>query len=1052
MFQSEIRRHTHSLGCALSLIIVAAVFSGEVEAETFRLVPNQFDPVEAIDVPLRSAVPEGDWIVSPAGRLPLRSPIVSREEQALRMAQYWPSLQTDQSESEVLQRDVSLNAAALYEAAGDWSSARYAYLRAIELGGGNFQVWRALAHVALLDRDPLLAEAAQFAALESIRDSVDAIELVERRAEVYRDLATLYMLEGRANDTAHVLEVAEGLDAPLPHVRAWLDRVRFPTAFAPQYSFFPKTVDWPEEPERGVQGELLVLVDKAHDSLPPWIRKEMSSVDAWSKVGSRRSLIFTVGMGFLALVALLRMIRQRGDLIVAVEHPEELRGVFRIQVTSRKPEEPGDLSVIRERIRKGGPATHHERHLVNRETQFNRLLSRRFWVRVEGMLLDPNNDEVLADFTDQKLVRIRHRRTVRLEFAAFPETCPVDFRVSWHQGLAEDVSVVVAGHPETLRRASEGLLRMQLVKGSHRLIVGGGDRVLERDVEVNSYQPACIDIDLGSEAVIFKGCPPAVQPYLLGDIESVSRHLELDGQADLAHRMLARFHSDRGQQTRAADHFESAGDFHEAALIYAREHDYERAAKLLIESNEPIEAAQMYRRMDNWIEAGRCYELGRDFERAVECYSEARAIDLWLSALERSGEVFKAAKLALENDRRPRAMRLLQCIASDDEDYAESTWLLTLAFEREGHFDLAAQQLERHIATFLPGSAASEKYSRLADLLEQSGSLERALEVLEDLRRREPTYPEVAPRIEMIRKQRSVSERSRVSLSEAKGLGDAATAFVSESRYEILEEIGRGGMGVVYQARDRRLDRIVALKRLPEDLRRYQPRAAQLFVREAQAAARLNHPHIVTVYDAGQEDGHLFIAMELLSGEPFNLILQERSRLRLSHLLAVASQVASALQYAHSQGVVHRDIKTGNLFLTTEDTVKVMDFGLAKMFEEVRGGTTVITGTPFYMSPEQVMGGAVDRQTDLYSLGVTLFELATGSVPFPNGDVAYHHRHTDPPDPRSLTPDLPAPVAELILNLLEKDPEQRCASADDLLDRLVDLRSRLLVSGEDSDG
>jgi serine/threonine protein kinase len=121
-----------------------------------------------------------------------------------------------------------------------------------------------------------------------------------------------------------------------------------------------------------------------------------------------------------------------------------------------------------------------------------------------------------------------------------------------------------------------------------------------------------------------------------------------------------------------------------------------------------------------------------------------------------------------------------------------------------------------------------------------------------------------------------------------------------------------------------------------------------------------------------------------------------------------------------------------------------MDFGLAKMFEEVRGGTTVITGTPFYMSPEQVMGGRVDHRTDLYSLGVTLFELATGSVPFSDGDVAYHHRHTPPPDPRSLSPDLPAAIAELILDLLEKDPENRCASSELLLSRLTRLRKEIL--------
>ena len=1015
------------------------------QSESFRLVPSQFDSVEVVEVPLRAAVPEGEWRPSSGAQSYLRSPIASDEEEALRMARYWPLGVDEQGpESSTLQWKVSLDAAALFEAAGDWNSARYAYLRAIELGGDDFDTWRALAHVAMQSRDPVLAEAAQLGALESLRESTDALQLVERRARVHRDLATLYMLEGRSADAARVLQRVEGLDEPGPVVRVWLDRFRLPVAFASGYLTFSPSLAWPEESPLSLDGQVFAWAGQAHASLPSWMQKTMAEAAAWVRVGSRMSTIVTAGLGLMALLFLLRLIRQRGDLIVAVEYPEELRGTFRIRVETSKNEKAAAPGSARTQIRKGGPSTRHERHLVNRETQFNRLLSRRYWVVVEGMLLDPESNEILEDFSDRKMVRVRHRRTVRLEFPAFPATCPVDVRTFWHERPAQDVSVAVSGHPETLMRASRGLLRIQLSKGSHLLIVGCGDRVLEREIEVNRYQPTRVDIDLGEEGVVFKGCPPAVEPYLLGDIESVSRQLELDGQADLAHRMLARFHSDKGQPTQAADYFESAGDLREAAAIRAVERDYERAAKLLLQAEAPLEAAEMYRQAGNWIQAGRCYEAARDFERAAECYREARAIDLWLSALERSGAIFAAAKIALENDRRPRAMRLLQCIASEDEDYAEASWLLTLSFEREGHFDLAAQQLEQHISTFHPGNAPAEKYTRLADLFEHSGALERALEVLEELRRREPTYPDVASRIELIRKQRSASDRSRVHLSDGILSTDAPTTFVSESRYEVLEEIGRGGMGVVYRARDRRLDRIVALKRLPEDLRRHQPRAAQLFVREAQAAARLNHPHIVTVHDADQEEGHLFITMELLDGEPFNLILKERGPLSSGHLIAVAWQVASALQYAHEQGVVHRDIKTANLFLTTEDTVKVMDFGLAKMFEEVRGGTTVITGTPFYMSPEQVMGGRVDHRTDLYSLGVTLFELATGSVPFSDGDVAYHHRHTPPPDPRTFSPDLPAEIAELVLDLLEKDPENRCASSGVLLSRLTRLRKEIL--------
>jgi serine/threonine-protein kinase len=311
------------------------------------------------------------------------------------------------------------------------------------------------------------------------------------------------------------------------------------------------------------------------------------------------------------------------------------------------------------------------------------------------------------------------------------------------------------------------------------------------------------------------------------------------------------------------------------------------------------------------------------------------------------------------------------------------------------------------------------------------------LEVLEDLRRREPTFPNIAARIELLRKQRSASgylfkPSTRVS-------DGATTAFVGDVRYELIEEIGRGGMGVVYRARDTRLDRIVALKRLLDGLQRHHPHALQFFLREAQSAARLNHPNIVTVYDADQQDGHFFITMELLEGQPLQSVLRERGQLSPSNVLGIARQACRGLDYAHGQNVIHRDIKTANLFVTADRVVKIMDFGLAKVLEEVRGATTLVSGTPYYMSPEQVLGSDVDHRTDLYSLGITLFELTTGSVPFNSGEVAYHHRHSPAPDPRVLRPDLPESLSRLILKLLEKDPDDRYQTAAAVLEALTDI-------------
>jgi serine/threonine protein kinase len=246
-----------------------------------------------------------------------------------------------------------------------------------------------------------------------------------------------------------------------------------------------------------------------------------------------------------------------------------------------------------------------------------------------------------------------------------------------------------------------------------------------------------------------------------------------------------------------------------------------------------------------------------------------------------------------------------------------------------------------------------------------------------------------------------------------------------------MGELGRGAMGIVYKARDTVLGRMVALKKLPDGMRD-NDLAVKFFLREARSAAALNHPNIVTVFDAGQEGDSYFITMECLEGTPLDAVLKRAGKLSARDTAIVGMQAATGLAYAHSNSIIHRDIKASNLFYTRERAVKIMDFGLAKAVEEVRKQATAIAGTPYYMPPEQAIGGVVDHRSDLYALGVTLFQLCTGQVPFPDGDVTYHHAHTPPPDPRELVPEIPAQLAELILQLLAKRPEDRVQSAEEV--------------------
>jgi tRNA A-37 threonylcarbamoyl transferase component Bud32 len=610
---------------------------------------------------------------------------------------------------------------------------------------------------------------------------------------------------------------------------------------------------------------------------------------------------------------------------------------------------------------------------------------------------------------------------------------PFEIRISWDLEAARDVGVALRGRPKSLRSSSQGTARARLPIGRHVFLIGAADRVVELDVELDDYEPSRASVDLASsQHLVFKGCPPAVAPFLRGDLGEAARALERDGQADVAHLILARLHQEQGQTDRAAEQLEIAGRLHEAADLRRGISDFAGAASLYERANELRLAAEMYDAAQAWSEAARTYAALEDWDEAARCYERAGDNARLVDALEARGELIRAAELASQRNDQARAIRLLQQVPPGSADFGSACERLALAFEQAGHLDLAAQKLELRLEALNSGETAPEIEVHLSDLLSELGEWSRALDVLEKLRDRDPTYPDVASRIEILRKKLSSSLHSGTGFAPPPG----ATAFVAQARYEILEEIGRGGMGLVYKARDRRLGRDVALKRMPENLRAH-PRAVGLFLGEAQAAARMNHPNIVMLYDADQEQGHFFITMELLEGLPLNAILQQHGRFGPRDTARLGLQVCAGLQYAHDQGIVHRDIKTANLFVTREKILKIMDFGLAKVLEAVRDdGSTVIAGTPFYMAPEQSAGGVIDARIDLYALGVTLFELSTGRLPFREGNVAEQHRTAAVPDPGAGLRGYPEALSRLIRELMAKRPEDRPASAGVVAKRL----------------
>jgi serine/threonine-protein kinase len=384
-----------------------------------------------------------------------------------------------------------------------------------------------------------------------------------------------------------------------------------------------------------------------------------------------------------------------------------------------------------------------------------------------------------------------------------------------------------------------------------------------------------------------------------------------------------------------------------------------------------------------------------------------------------------------------------------EADPAETDKMLGLSFQQQGMLDLA---LEKFLKIPLETEGIKDLLYNLGIEFERKRQFDKALSTYKIIVGDGHDFKDLDERIPRLKNAEATlvfGQSGRTHPGEIGTSPSAADATPILGRYRVVEEIGRGAMGVVYKGEDPKIHRVVAIKtvRLSEFDEDVVQEIKERFFREAESAGLLAHPNIVTIYDCGEEQDLAYIAMEYLEGEDLAVHADPQNLLPLREALSVAAKVAEALDYAHDKGIVHRDVKPANIMrIKGTNEVKVMDFGIARIATSSKTRTGVVLGTPLYMSPEQIAGKKVDGRSDVFSLGAVLFELLTGEKPFKGDDLTslmYRIAKEKHLSVTAINPRVPAVVEQIINRALEKDPEKRYAKAGRMAEHLQKVVARI---------
>jgi len=513
------------------------------------------------------------------------------------------------------------------------------------------------------------------------------------------------------------------------------------------------------------------------------------------------------------------------------------------------------------------------------------------------------------------------------------------------------------------------------------------------------------------------------------NVENLIRLMKLLNMNDKARKLLARKAESEGDPQTAAMYALEIDDYSKAAEYFELAGDYFRAAENYEKAQAYLLAAETYFRIGNISKAAVMYRMAGDLDTAAQLFEQTgqsnAAVELYVQGRNYS----RAAMLLLELKKPNEALRVLSRVSGEHSSKRIINRLTGIAHLRLRNIPKA----QKYVGDILDQPISSDNidiYYEYASALQEEGRLKEALAAFQIIVDYDKTYKNTLKNLNWCAAmEETVSARISDTI-----VGELPIGIVVAGRYELLELIGKGGMGVVYRAADRELNLAVALKILRPRLS-YDPEFIEMFKREVTLARMLSHPNIIKIYDLNRMGNMWFVSMEYLQGEEVKDVIIREGNMPSKRVKHLAHQILSALSHSHGRNLVHSDIKPQNIFIDRKDNATLVDFGIARTMTSQSADQTVY-GTPGYIAPEQISGHSPTQRSDIYSLGVTIYEMLTGNMPFEEKTtdmVLKKQLKFTPPPPSTLVDSIPAWMDKTVMKMIQIDPDKRYSSAEEIL-------------------